>query len=344
MPASRFVFSLALIASSFTCGFARSAENNAANPWVVYEGTDGPGKGKHIVLISGDEEYRSEEALPQLGKILSQQHGFKCTVLFAINKETGEIDPNASNIPGLEALKTADAAVMLLRFRDLPDDQMQHIADYVEAGKPIVGLRTATHAFNIKEGKKFADYSWRSKAWDGGFGRQVLGETWISHHGKHKSEAARGILVKEQASHPILRGLKDGDVFAPSDVYGVTLPLPGDSLPLVLGQVVAGMKFDDPPLAGPKNDPMMPIAWTKTYKAPVSGTVGKVFTTTTGAATDLAYEGTRRLIVNGIYWAAGLEEKIPEKTSVDLVGDFKPTMFGFNTFVKGVKPHDHDLK
>ena len=123
----------------------------------------------------------------------------------------------------------------------------------------------------------------------------------------------------------------------------MTLPLPGDSLPLVLGQVVAGMKFDDPPLAGPKNDPMMPIAWTKTYKAPVSGTVGKVFTTTTGAATDLAYEGTRRLIVNGIYWAAGLEAKIPEKTSVDLVGDFKPTMFGFNTFVKGVKPHDHDL-
>lgn len=344
MLASRFTACLIFAASWFACEYASAAEDNAANPWVVYEGGEGPGKGKHVVLVSGDEEYRSEEGLPQLGKILAKHHGFKCTVLFAVNKETGEIDPNVSNIPGLEALKTADVMVILTRFRDLPDDQMQHIADFVEAGKPIVGLRTATHAFNIKDGKKFSNYSWRSKDWDGGFGRQVLGETWISHHGKHKSEAARGILVKDQTAHPILRGLKDGDVFAPSDVYGVTLPLPGDSLPLVLGQVVNGMKFDDPPLEGKKNDPMMPIAWTKTYKAPVSGTVGKAFTTTTGAATDLEYEGTRRLIVNAVYWAASLEDKIDGKSSVELVGEFKPTMFSFNGFVKGVKPHDHDLK
>lgn len=335
MHASRRSFSIAFAALSIASGFA-----HAADSWVVYEGTDGPGKGKHIVLIAGDEEYRSEEALPQLGKILAKRHGFKCTVLFPVDPD-GTINPDTSNIPGLEALDTADACVMLLRFRDLPDDQMKHIADYVEAGKPIVGLRTATHAFNIKEGKTYADYSWRSKAWDGGFGRQVLGETWLNHHGKHKSEAARGILVKDQASNPILRGLKDGDVFALSDVYGVTLPLPGDCTPLVLGQVVAGMKFDDPPVEGLKNDPMMPIAWTKTYKAPKSGTVGKAFTTTTGAATDLAFEGTRRLIVNAVYWACGLEDKIVGDSNMDLVGEFKPTMFGFKSYVKGVKPQDH---
>ena len=62
------------------------------DPWVVYEGGEGPGKGKHVVLISGDEEYRSEEALPQLGKILAKRHGFKCTVLFAINKQTGMLE------------------------------------------------------------------------------------------------------------------------------------------------------------------------------------------------------------------------------------------------------------
>ena len=60
----------------------------------IYEGNDGPGKGKHIVLISGDEEYRSEEALPQLAKILANEHGFDCTVLFAIDPETGFINPN----------------------------------------------------------------------------------------------------------------------------------------------------------------------------------------------------------------------------------------------------------
>ena len=63
------------------------------NEWVVYEGNEGPGTGKHIVLVSGDEEYRSEEALPMLGKILATHHGFRCTVLFAIHPETGEIDP-----------------------------------------------------------------------------------------------------------------------------------------------------------------------------------------------------------------------------------------------------------
>jgi len=314
----------------------------AADPWVTYEAGAGPGRGKHVVLVSGDEEYRSEEALPQLGKILAKHHGFRCTVLFAVDPQDGTINPNVSNIPGLEALDSADLMVILTRFRDLPDDQMRHLVDYVEAGKPIVGLRTATHAFNIKGGKKYASYSFNAKGdWEGGFGRQVLGETWISHHGKHKSEAARGILVKDQASHPILRGLADGDVFAPSDVYGVRLPLPGDSLPLVLGQVVAGMKFDDPPVVGPKNDPMMPIAWTKTYQAPHSGKSGRVFTSTTGAATDLAYEGTRRLIVNACYWCVGLEEKIPEKSNVDLVGEFQPSMFSFNGFIKGRRPEDY---
>src|SRR5204863_8255255 len=93
-------------------------------PFVVYEGKTGPGKGKHIVLVSGDEEYRSEEGLPQLAKILAKHHGFKCTVLFAINPATGTINPNVnSNIPGLENLQTADLMIIATRFRDLPDEQ-----------------------------------------------------------------------------------------------------------------------------------------------------------------------------------------------------------------------------
>src|SRR2546425_9459124 len=148
----------------------------AADPWVVYQGHDGPGKGKHVVLISGDEEYRSEEALPQLAKILAKHHGFKCTVLFAVDPKDGTINPNVSNIPGLEALKTADLMVIFLRFRDLPDDQMKHVVDYVAAGKPIVGMRTATHSFNIKKGKTYEKYSYNNGDWKGGFGEQVLGE------------------------------------------------------------------------------------------------------------------------------------------------------------------------
>src|SRR5438445_8805312 len=98
-----------------------------AADWVAYPAGDGPGKGKRIVLLSGDEEYRSEEALPMLAKILAVRHGFTCTVLFPINPADGTIDPvNQTNLPGLEALDSADLCVMALRFRELPDAAMKH--------------------------------------------------------------------------------------------------------------------------------------------------------------------------------------------------------------------------
>jgi hypothetical protein len=331
----------------------------ADDPWVVYEGKDGPGKGKHVVLVSGDEEYRSEEALPQLGKILATQHGFKCTVLFAIDPKTGQINPNnGRNIPGLEALASADLMVIATRFRSLPDDQMKYIDDFLRAGKPVIGMRTATHAFNIKGNKPWAHYSFNykgdKKEWNQGFGRLVLGETWINHHGGHKSESTRGLVAPDAKELAITRGIKDGDVWGPSDVYGVRLPLPGDSKPIILGQVMKrkgggkkgdpfyGMKpTDDEPVAGKKNSPMMPVAWTKSYKIP-GGKEGRVFTTTMGSSTDLVSAGTRRMLVNGAYWCVGLEDKIPaDGTQVDLVGEFKPSAYSFGGFKKGVKPADY---
>jgi len=308
------------------------------DPWVTYDGYDGPGKGKHIVLVSGDEEYRSEEGLVQLGKILARHHGFKCTVLFAIDPADGTINPvNRSNIPGLEALKTADLMIIATRFRDLPDDQMRHIVEYVESGKPIIGMRTATHAFNIPGGKTYSKYSFNNKDWEGGFGRQILGETWISHHGHHGKESTRGVIAPGQEKNPIVRGCED--IWGPTDVYTVRLPLPGDSKPLVLGQVLEGMNPEDKPVVNPKNDPMMPIAWTKTYQG-ANGQAGRVFTTTMGAANDLASEGLRRLLVNASYWCVGLEDKIPERANVDVVGEYRPNNFGFGKHVKDVKPAD----
>jgi len=89
-----------------------------AKDWIDYEGHAGPGNGKHIVLLSGDEEYRSEEGLPMLAKILSQRHGFKCSVLFSVDGG-GIIDPGAqASLTGAEALDSADAIVMLLRLKE----------------------------------------------------------------------------------------------------------------------------------------------------------------------------------------------------------------------------------
>jgi type 1 glutamine amidotransferase len=314
----------------------------AGDPWLTVAGREGPGKGSRIVLVSGDEEYRSEEALTQLGKILAAHHGFDCTVLYSIDPKTGEIDPNEqTNIPGLEALREADLMVIATRFRDLPDEQMKEIDDYLKAGKPVVGLRTATHAFKIPKDRHFARYSWDNKepVFTEGFGRQVLGETWINHHGHHGKESTRGLIAPDSKDHPILRGIADGEIWGPTDVYGVRLPLPGDSQPLVLGQVLAGMTPDAVPVEGPKNDPLMPVAWTKTY-AIDGGPAGRVFTTTMGAATDMEAEATRRLLVNACYWALGLDDKIPERSCVDIVGSFQPTPFGFNGARKGLKPGD----
>jgi type 1 glutamine amidotransferase len=313
----------------------------AADPWVVYDGFDGPGRGKHVVLISGDEEYRSEEAFPQLGKILARRHGFKCTVLFAIDPKDGTIDPdNTSNIPGLEALQSADLMVIATRFRTLPDNQMKYVAEYIDAGKPVIGMRAAVVAFR-SGGGDYERFGFRSKTWKGGFGQQILGQTWMSHHGRHGRESTRGVLAPGAENHPIVQGCDD--IWGPTDVYTVRNPLPGDSKVLFRGQVLAGMKPSDKPVEGRKNNPMMSMAWTRTYTA-ANGKKGRVFTTTMGAATDLESEGLRRLLVNAAYWCVGLEDKIPAKSNVDIVGEYKPLPFGFKKFKKGVKPSDHAMK
>jgi len=310
---------------------------HAAEAFLVFE-PHGTAKGKNIVLIGGDEEYRSEETLPQLAKILSAYHGFRCTVLFAIDRKTGMVNPDElNNIPGLEALDSADLMVILTRFRDLPDDQMKHIVDYVESGKPIVGMRTATHAFQLKSSPTFAKYNWDAP--DGGFGRRVLGETWIRHHGRHGKESTLGVLNPKETKNPILTGIHDGELWSKTDVYEARLPLPGDSKVLVVGQVLSGMDPKDPPVPGAVNDPMMPIAWVKSYTGS-GGKTARVFTTTLGTSEDLLTVANRRLMVNACYWALGLERLIVANANVSLVGEYHPHPFGFGGFVKGLTPSE----
>ena len=230
-------------------GWAHAADG------VVYQGKAGPGQGKHIVFLAGDEEYRSEEGLPMLAKILAVRHGFKCTVLFPINPADGTIDPlTLTNMPGMAALDSADLCVMGLRFRELPDRQMKHFVDYLNAGKPIIALRTSTHAFKyeLNKASPYAKYDWHSTDWPGGFGQQVLGETWVNHHGNHGKESTRGVISEAFKEHPILRGVND--IWGPTDVYTVS-HLPKDAQVLMLGQVLSGMKPSDPPVEGAKNQP-----------------------------------------------------------------------------------------
>jgi hypothetical protein len=311
-------------------------------PGVRYEGGDGPGQGRHIVLVAGDEEYRSEEALPALAKILSVHHGFTCTVLFALDEANETIDPDArGNIPGLSVVDEADMLVLFTRFRRLPDEDMAHIVDYIEAGKPVLGIRTATHAFAYEQDSTspYAHWTWNDSGWSGGFGRQVLGETWINHHGRHGSESTRGVIPRRVSRHPILRGVED--IWGPTDVYGIK-QLPDDALVLVRGAVLDSMEPDGTIVDDPRNDPMMPIIWLRSRELD-GGVTQRVIGSTIGASVDLASAGLRRTLVNACYWAQGMEDDIADRSVVDLVGDYAPTMFGFGASVKGVRPQDHEL-
>ena len=169
-----------------------------ANPHLVtYRGERGPGLGKHIVFIGGDHEYRSEEGLPALARILARHYGFTCSVFLTTNPTTGFIEPGSSHIAGLDALKTADLLVIFARFQDFPDVEMSQIVDYVNRGGPIVGFRTSTHAFQIRRpDSPFLKYTWDNKAPDytGGFGRQVLGETWVTHYGTNHKQSSRLVI------------------------------------------------------------------------------------------------------------------------------------------------------
>jgi hypothetical protein len=300
----------------------------AAFPACVCMKTAAQNPHKNIVLIAGDQEYRSEESIPALAQILAKR-GFHCTVLYSTNRETGAIDPSTiDNIPGLDALRHADLMVMFMRWLELPDDQMKEIIDYTNSHRPIVALRTSTHSFHYVKhlDSPYAKYDYASRDPVGGFGRLVIGETWVRHWGRHQQESTRGVIVPEMKDHPILRGVHD--IWGESDVYEVTT-LSGDAKPLVMGQVLAGMMPTSPPDTAKR---MMPIAWIKTYQ----GT--RIFATTMGHADDFENEGFRRMVVNGCYWAMGMEEEISAKAKVDFVSEYNPNPIGLNKQKTGLKP------
>lgn len=301
---------------------------------LVYEGSRGPGRGHHIVFLAGDHEYRSEETLPALARLLAWHHGFKTSVLFTTDPKTGFIEPGSSNIAGLDLLRTADLLVICMRFQDLPDAEMQHLVDYLDRGGPVVGLRTATHAFQIKrEDARFIQYSWDRKGdYPGGFGRQILGETWVSHYGTNHVQSSRLLLREDRLEHPILRGVRD--VWVQSGGYTAS-PME-DSHVLAMGQILDGMTPDAPPAAGKQQ---MPVAWVREYHRS-NGRSGRVFTTTHGASEDLLNEGFRRMVVNACLWATGLDAGIRPTDDVSLVGPYHPSTFKFEGFVRGVRPAD----
>lgn len=308
-----------------------------AAEWLNLPAKAGTSNGKNIVLIAGDEEYRSEESCPMLAKILSQKFGFNCTVLFSINPDGGYVDPNfQKNLPGTEALNSADLMIIGTRFRQLPGDQIARFAAYLNAGKPVIGFRTATHAF--KGDAKTADFKWAD------FGINILGEKWVDHHGNHKVEGTRSVIETANAKHETLKGV--GEIFGPSDVYGIKNLDQNAATILLRGAVTETLDPSSKNLEGPKNNPMMPLAWLREYTAPNGTTKGKAFCTTLGSSTDFADEDLRRLMVNASLYLTGLT--VPGKADVSYVDPFQPTDYsaiGAKDYYRdlNLKPADYGL-
>ncbi|MHA4737977.1 ThuA domain-containing protein [Dyadobacter sp. MSC1_007] len=310
-----------------------SKQDDPAKYRVVYKGDKGPGVGKNIVFIATDHEYRGEESLPALARIMAKHYGFTCTVVYALD-DNGNILPGSSNVKGLDVLDKADLLVMFMRFAHFEDKEMQHIDNYLKRGGPIVAFRTSTHAFEIKNDPKWEHYGWDYKGskteWKDGFGEYILGETWVSHYGTNHKQSSKLIIDEAQVKNPIMRGVKD--MWVQSGGY-TTYP---KGTVLAKGQVLNGMTATSAP--DPTKE-LLPVAWIRDYKVD-GGKTGRAFTTTHGASEDILNEGFRRMVVNAMYWGLGMEKDIKPDNDIAFVGPYKPTTFNFSGYKANVKPSD----
>jgi type 1 glutamine amidotransferase len=232
---------------------------------------------------------------------------------------------------GLEALDDADLMVMFTRFRKLPDDQLARITKYADSGKPMMGFRTASHAFKYDGGPHAAEMN---EAWT----RKIFGQKWITHHGHFGDgkELLTAVTINPPAADsPVLRGVRPFEAYSwLYHVEGGGDSLTGSPEKLLIGGALKSShakQTDRFPLTNP-------VAWTKTYTGK-SGKPARVFFTTLGHPFDFKDESMRKLALNGVFWALGMEDKIPaEGVKADLVEPYEPNNSGNGGYKKGLKP------
>ena len=273
----------------FACGAGANTGSTPEN-----HNDDSPDDRPYIVFVTGDEEYRSEESMPMLAALAERELGARTRVLYAVNS-AGFVNPNVNdNIPGLEALDSADMMVCFLRWRALPDEQARHILDFAESGKPMVGFRTSTHTFLYEDDpeREHLNNEWPAAVW---------GQRWITHHGHFDDghdPLSSVMLVDSAKSNPILNGVE------PFDAYSWLYHVDGGEWSInpntrwllkarsLRSKHEAEGRLDQFPIENP-------VAWTNDYKG------AKVFFTTLGHPYDWKEASMRTLALNGMAWALG---------------------------------------
>ena len=250
--------------------------------------TSSVAKKPYVVFVTGDHEYSGELTLPLIAAELEKNYGMRTKVLKSTPDYNGETD-----IPGLDALKEADLAVFFLRWRQLPQDQLDYIDAYLKSGKPVMGFRTTTHAFNYPKGdprerwNSFGEFAFGAPPGWGGVAQHT-------HYG-HKS-TTDVTVIPAAAKNPILTGV-DPSFHAASWLYRVLPAYPAKgAVPLLMGKSV------NPDKEAIDN----PVAWTWQNQWG-----GKAFMTTLGHPEDFQVEAFQRLVVNAIH--AELGRPVPKK-------------------------------
>jgi type 1 glutamine amidotransferase len=230
----------------------------------------------HVVFMIGEDEYQTWDTLPEFARKELEPRGHRVTIVHA--------DPADKNhFPGLvDALRSADLLVLSVRRRTPRAEQLDAVRAYLGAGKPLVGIRTASHAFALRGSNRPAAApltTWQE------FDPEVLGGNYSNHHGVGPSTVVS--LAPGAAEHPIVKGVSVDQLTSTSSLYKVS-PLQPGTRPLLMGTI--------------PGQPSEPVAWTHVY----GRNRAKIFYTSLGHPEDFKNAEFRRLLMNAVLW--GLEQ------------------------------------
>jgi type 1 glutamine amidotransferase len=224
-------------------------------------------KRPHVTILVSDDHYEADETLPEFGQMLREKHGCHVTVMHG---------QGTSNIPLTDELEKADCLVLYIRRLALPEEQLAAVRRYVDAGKPLVGMRTASHGFDVKGKSMPGQAEWPE------FDAEVLGG---NYHGHGPNDPGSDIRVlKSKRQHPILAGVEPLEWHSTGSLYNVSPLKDSDADVLMMGEM---------------GDALEPITWTRLHNG------GRVVYTALGHPDDFTQAQFRRMLVNSIFWAMG---------------------------------------
>lgn len=232
-----------------------------------------PAQAANLVFMIGEDEYLTWETLPAFAKSDVEPLGHKVTIIHA-----DAADKN--NFPGIvEALKDADLLLVSVRRRTPPSEQLDAVRAFLAAGKPLLGIRTASHAFALRPKDKLIDdkhANWQE------FDPEVFGGNYNNHHkGEDKTICT---LAPGAEGHQMLKGITISELIGNGTLYKNT-PLAKTATPLLIGTI--------------PSQPAEPIAWAHRFGPKQA----KVFYTSLGHVEDFKEPAFRKLMTNAIAWA-----------------------------------------